>query len=452
MDATIPARRFDAFLIEDEARTLRAAAYVRFVFVALLIGLEAMPYLFQPMSLPRDGYAFLIKAGFLPVGFVQLWLSRSGAYRPWMKYVLLAADVAWLAFYQIFPNPWEVAPGGAAFVAEAVRVYDNQSLKWLWLFYVWVSFSFSAHYVRAFGLYVILAWLAQLLWLIGLPGTTDLFTVSAALGHASTDRLAAQPGFVDIGTAVENILATIFLTLGFVFVAGNNHRLVSRFFASEERRGALSRYFSPNLVERLADRSTPDRTLTRAAVLFTDIKGFTTFAHTRPPEEILGLLQRFHGLIEAEVFAREGTLEKYIGDAVMAVFGAPVARDDDADRALACALAWLDRVEAWNITRAREGASPIAIGVGLDYGEVVSGVIGEDRNMSFAVVGAAVNVASRLEGLTRDFDADLVLSDRFHAALENPGVLDSQRFVLRQERVAVRNMPEQDVWLVQRKS
>ncbi|MEC5397392.1 adenylate/guanylate cyclase domain-containing protein [Uliginosibacterium sp. H1] len=454
-------RRFDQFLVADEVRALRSVAWVRFVFVAILVGLEALPYLFQaPFRWPADLYAFVVKLGFLPVGIVQWWLASSGRYRPWMKYVLLAADVAWLGFYQVVPNPWELAWAGPAFVTEAVSAHSHQSLKWLWLFFVWVSFGFSAAYVRAFGVFVVLAWLLQLLWLSALPGTVMQPDLAAALGHPAQGGIASQAGFVDVGITADNILVTFFLTLGFTYVAANNRRLVARFFASEQRRSALARYFSPNLVDKLADAQTvPAPVQTDAAVLFIDIRGYTTFALDRAPAEVLVHLQAFHALMEAEVFARDGTLEKYIGDAVLAVFGAPLRHADDARRALDCAQAMLSRIDEWNRERAAQGEPPVAVGIGLDYGAVVGGVIGgvvgRERNMSYAVVGATVNRASRLQGLTREMNADIIMSQSFFEAVGEPAVraLAAQAGLqLRQRTASLRHLPDQTVWLLARSS
>lgn len=437
-------QRFTVFLQRDEETNLQDAARVRFVLVGLLVLLELLPLPFVGVSLPRDLYPFLIKLGFLPVGIIQWGLAGSGRYRPWMKYLFLMMDIGWLAFYQIVPNPWEFDPATAGFAVEALSEYRQQALKWLWLFFIWVAFSFSVRYVWIFAACVIAAWIAQPLWLATLPGLTWVWNPQTAIGLAQT---SGAVGVVDFSIAVDNILMTLFMTVGFIFVASNNHHLTARFFQSEERRNALSRFFSPNLLGRLETSGVPERMQTHAAILFTDMKGFSTFAENRSPEEVMDLLQEFHAMIEAEIFARDGTLEKYIGDAVMAVFGAPKSRADDTERAFACACACLDVIRKWNVRRAAQGLPTIQIGIGLDYGEVVAGVIGHERNMTYAVVGETVNRASRLEGLTRPLEVDIVMSDRFHAELK----ADMDTLHVRREVQPVRNMQDQVVWALSRR-
>jgi adenylate cyclase len=136
-----------------------------------------------------------------------------------------------------------------------------------------------------------------------------------------------------------------------------------------------------------------------------------------PPEDVIDLLRDFHGRMAREVFAHGGTVDKYIGDAIMATFGTPHAGPQDATNALACARAMLASVEEWNAERARRGEPAIAIGVGVHFGPAVMGDIGDERRLEYAVIGDTVNVASRLEALTREVDAPLVVSDDTVAAV-----------------------------------
>ena len=146
------------------------------------------------------------------------------------------------------------------------------------------------------------------------------------------------------------------------------------------------------------------------AVLFVDIVGFTQVAADRPPEEVITLLRGFHQRMEAEVFRHDGTLDKYLGDGLMATFGTPFAGDRDALNALGCAQAMIAAMAGWNADRATAGEDPIRISIGLHFGPVVVGDIGANR-LEYAVIGNTVNVASRLEKLTRTMAATLVVSD-----------------------------------------
>ncbi len=181
----------------------------------------------------------------------------------------------------------------------------------------------------------------------------------------------------------------------------------------ERERANLSRYFSPNVVEELSQNDEPLKQIRNQeiGVLFIDIVGFTKLADSLDPREVIGLLREFHARMEHEVFRHDGTLDKYLGDGLMATFGTPVAGERDATNTLSCALAMAGSVERWNADRRRKKLPEIRIGIGIHYGEAVLGDIGANR-LEFAVIGTPVNVAARLESLTREFGARLLLSNR----------------------------------------
>src|SRR5207302_6639726 len=140
--------------------------------------------------------------------------------------------------------------------------------------------------------------------------------------------------------------------------------------AAERARANLSRYFSPNLVTMLADRDEPLGPVRRemVAVLFLDIVGFTRMAEHLPPEAVVTMLRQFHDRMTAQIFACGGTVEKYIGDEIFAVFGLPEVGPDDAANALSCADMMLTALDRWNEERCEAGEPPLAIGIGLNYG------------------------------------------------------------------------------------
>jgi adenylate cyclase len=172
----------------------------------------------------------------------------------------------------------------------------------------------------------------------------------------------------------------------------------------ERERAAIARYFSPDVVDEIAKLDRPLGAVRNqnAAVLFADIVGFTGLSQRLGPEGTLEMLREFHRRMATAVFDHQGSVDKYIGDAVMATFGAPRHTDRDAANALRCAADMVDAVAGWNAGRVDAGEMPIRIGIGLHYGPVVSGDMGDDRRLEFAVIGDTVNVANRLEELTRE--------------------------------------------------
>ena len=183
--------------------------------------------------------------------------------------------------------------------------------------------------------------------------------------------------------------------------------------AAERARNNLSRYFSPNIVELLAAQDEPLGAGRRetVAVLFADIVAFTRMAEDMPPENVLALLREFHTRMTAEIFASGGTVDQYMGDGMIAVFGAPTASPSDAANALNCAERMLEALERWNREREGKGEARIDIGIGVNHGPVVLGDVGSEHSMSFTAIGDTVNTAARLQTLTRSLDTPLVVGD-----------------------------------------
>ena len=175
----------------------------------------------------------------------------------------------------------------------------------------------------------------------------------------------------------------------------------------------LSRYFSPNLAARLAEGDDDQILAGRrqpAAVLFVDIRGFTALGETMAPDELGAFLSEYRTRLTQPVFSHGGTVDKFIGDAIMAVFGSPIERPDDPGRAVQCALEILDAATRWSSERERAGRPPVAIGVGAHYGEVFAGALGDEQLLEYTVIGDTVNVAERLEGMSRVVGSPLVVS------------------------------------------
>ena len=236
----------------------------------------------------------------------------------------------------------------------------------------------------------------------------DLNNIRTAMNRGAFDFVTKPVDMADLEATIRKAVAEL----------GVLREAIRRWAEAERARANLARYFPPSLVEMLASDA-PTRTAKRAdvGVLFADIVGFTQFAESIPPEAVLALLREFHAQMEAEVFEHGGTLEKYIGDALLVTFGVPTATGRDATHALTCALAMLSALENLNRARVARGDVAIRMGVGLHWGPAVLGHIGSDRNMSFAVIGDTVNTASRLQAATRDLDASLIVSQDLLDAL-----------------------------------
>ena len=186
----------------------------------------------------------------------------------------------------------------------------------------------------------------------------------------------------------------------FAAVAIERARLQRRIEREERIRERLSRYHSPGVVEEIASDASGviDRVRTRnVSVFFADIVGFTSAAEGMDPDSLSRFLSTFFTFAADAIFAEGGTLDKFIGDAVMAFFGAPIVQPDHARRAVSAAAKLVEAVKGWNRERAARGEPPIAVRIGVNTGNAVVGDIGSEQRVDYTVLGNTVNVAARIE-------------------------------------------------------
>jgi adenylate cyclase len=329
--------------------------------------------------------------------------------RPWpgWDYAVVVANFTLLTFAMVgydlvFGDDW-----------PPQMMLRNGTFVYFFLFLAVISLRYSPRLVLFAGICGALAWSVGV-WLIARsPGTLT------GMGHGLEmspevrldEHLDAR--FVDLDVVIQDVV--VLLLVATILAAGvwRSRRLVLRQAVAARERANLARYFAPTMVDRLAHADQPLGAVRAqpVAVLFADIAGFTRLAEQAAPEQVIALLRGLHARLEAAVFEHRGTLDKYLGDGIMATFGTPEAAPDDAANALAAARAMLASIDAWNRERAARGEPPLRLSIGLHYGQVVLGDVGSARRLEFAVIGDAVNVASRLEELTRALDARLVVSD-----------------------------------------
>ena len=220
---------------------------------------------------------------------------------------------------------------------------------------------------------------------------------------------------IHIGTFTEEDLDLLTALANFAAVAIERAQLSEKIEHEKKIRERLERYHSPAVVDEIARGagSAGDMEARNAdvSILFADLSGFTTISETQEPEEVSEFLSHFFSCAVEAIFSQAGTLDKFIGDAVMAFFGAPIAQPDHAERAVRAGLLMRRLVEEWNTTRTAQGLPPVSIRVGINSGPAVVGNVGTEKRVDYTVLGTAVNIASRLEsGVARP--GQLVISQR----------------------------------------
>ncbi|EMY63235.1 adenylate/guanylate cyclase domain-containing protein [Leptospira terpstrae] len=193
-------------------------------------------------------------------------------------------------------------------------------------------------------------------------------------------------------------------------------RMLLKFASAESQKITLSRYFSPDLVAEIV--SEPEVIAKgkrqKVTVLFSDIRGFTQFSEPMDPEELSIFLTEFRRRMVRAIFQYKGSLDKFIGDAVMATFGTPSASEtegEDSKNAVLAAKSMLNELDQWNQERVAEGLKEIKIGIGIHTGEVFCGSIGSEDRMEYTVIGDTVNTASRIESACKDLGVSFLISE-----------------------------------------
>jgi class 3 adenylate cyclase len=156
----------------------------------------------------------------------------------------------------------------------------------------------------------------------------------------------------------------------------------------------------------------------RMAILFSDIRGFTTISEGfKNPRDLVDTLNEYFSPQVDVIMNRNGMVDKYIGDAIMAFWGAPVEGADDPLQAVLAGLDMIDALAGFNAAQAAKGKTEFHIGVGINYGEVTVGNMGSERKMDYTVIGDDVNLASRMEGLTKTYHAEILFTENVYAKI-----------------------------------
>jgi adenylate cyclase len=223
-----------------------------------------------------------------------------------------------------------------------------------------------------------------------------------------------------------------------------NARLASRIEKEAQTRAQIARLIPPAVVDQVVKGELVIEKGGRAqelTMLFSDIRGFTSSSDGRPPQEVVHTLNEYFEVMVDVLFKYSGTLDKFVGDEIIGLFGAPIPLDDAPFKGVSCAIAMLEALQEFNRTRAAEGLTAIEIGIGINTGNVITGAIGSTRALQYTAIGDAMNVASRLVNVAKR--GEIIISEdtyrhcigRINATPLEPVQVKGKRDALRIYRV-----------------
>ncbi|MEM7044698.1 MAG: adenylate/guanylate cyclase domain-containing protein [Pseudomonadota bacterium] len=396
-------RRIKGAFARAEWQGLSTALWIRLAAL-ITIQIWLLIAVFETWTIFYHGWILI----FLLLGALQLSFLQRRIGGAWLHYLFAALDGILVGIALVMPNPLLTEPPPPAMILR----YAN--IIFVFVLLAGAAFSYNPGLVLCTGVSAVLVWRIGVAILASQPDaiTSADPAWNEALGMEATVRLFLDPDFVHLNMQDKKVFVVLLVTALLAAVVWRARRLVMSQVTIERARTNLARYFSPNLVDELAAQDQPLGAVRRqsVAVLFADIQGFTTLSEAMAPEAMVELLRGFHERMERAVFSHDGTLDKYMGDGLMATFGTPAPTELDATHALLAARRMLTEIDELNGERAAEGEAPLRLSIGIHYGPVVQGDIGGGRRLEFTVLGDTVNVASRLEAMTRELGTSLAVS------------------------------------------
>ncbi len=401
------------------------AEWIASLLQAAVLALLSLLYFVAPkaeMSQWRFEPVPLLLFAYWPVVLLRLWLSARGRMGPWLSAAAIGGDMFALAalifsFHLQYGQP-------APFSLKA------PTFAYFFIFIAVRALRFDWRYVALAGLVAAGFWSLLLLYALGQPQTQ--------ITNSFVEYISGMP--VLLGAEVDKIISLLAVAAILATAVARSRRLLERATCDAIAQRDLARFFPGDVAEHILASDKPlapgDAATREASVLSLDLRGFTRYTASHEPRQVMALLGDFQQRMVAAIFAHGGTVDKFLGDGILAHFGA--ARPDPA-HAANCLRAALDcgaAAKAWSSERASAGHSPVHVGAGCASGEVLFGVVGDARRLELTVIGDAVNLSAKLEKHSKSTPTPIVVTRRLWELARQQGFEAPVAARLQQARVA----------------
>lgn len=392
-------------LLDREIKGLKFICYYRIFFVAVYVGIT---WIVAKSTMERVVVALINLISFLFTMYFFYLLKK----KKHLLFIGIASAIIDVVILACLPYIWHQSVGGDA-VSRSYVLKSPSHIAVSYVILIIHSFAIRPLYPIIVAAGLCLSSVGHLLYALSDPRTV-----------ISADYVTFMLGStINMEFFVTNLFT--FIAAGFIlaFYTYNSRKLIFEAINLEKAQMQVSRYFSPKIFEKIAGS---DDTLfsligrkQEVAVMFTDIRDFTALSETMKPEEVVELLKSYHAKMVNIIFQNGGTLDKFIGDGIMATFGTPDSKPDDAYRAVWTGLEMRKALQELNRERETKGLNEIKMGIGIHFGNVIVGNIGTESRMEYTVIGDTVNLASRIESKCKELKTDFLISDSVRSFLDD---------------------------------